>query len=160
MDDLRTALAIIFKRKGSDHLTARDIINMAAYDYHWFDPENARKFVALAEELRLIRVDKGSYTTNFNYRNIEPTLDFTPGVEMLAKEYPKESIFPRILNESIARYDMSRQDFMRKVNRMKEETGTDIEIASLLVLAEMGKDISEYVPEVKKELMKRYKSKD
>ena len=43
MDDLRTALAVIFKRKGKDRLTMNEIVMSASMDHHWFDPENAKK---------------------------------------------------------------------------------------------------------------------
>jgi hypothetical protein len=156
MDDLRTALAIIFKRKGKDHLTASEIIMSASMDYHWFDPENAKKLVTKAEELRLIRNDGGTYTPNFNYRVIEPTLDFSPGAEMLEKEHPKESIFPRILSEITGKYEITRQEFMKKVNRKKEDTCTDIEVAALLVLSGMRVDYSQYIGDIEVELKSRY----
>lgn len=159
MDDLRTALAVIFKRKGKDHLTLSEIAMAASMDNHWFDPENARKFVLLAEELRLIRLEGDSYTPNFNYRSIEPTLDFSPGMEMLEKEYPKEYIFPRILNEITSKYEITRQEFMKQVNRKKERTGTDIEVAALLVLSEMRLEFQQYVPEIEEELKERYGGK-
>ena len=160
MDDLRTALAIIFKRKGRDHLTAQEIALAASMDYHWFDHTSAKKLVSLAEELRLIRRDGDSYTPNFNYRAIEPTLDFSPGKEMLEKHYPKENIFPRIFNETTSRYNLSRQEFMKRVNEIKEKTGTDIEVAALLVLSGMEADISRYIPDVETELKERYLKKD
>ena len=155
MDDLRTALAMIFKRKGKDHLAPREIIMSASMDHHWFDPESAKKFVALAEELRLIRLDGGEYTPNFNYRAVEPTLDFSPGKEMLEKHYPKENIFPRLLSEVTAKYDISRQEFMKRVNRKKEKIGSDVEVAALLVLSEMRVDYTPYIEEVEKELNER-----
>jgi len=159
MDDLRTALAIIFKLKGKDHLTANEIIMSASMDHHWFDPENAKKLVALAKELRLIRLDGDAYTPNYNYRTIEPTLDFSPGVEMLEREYPRESIFPRMLNEITSKYEITRQEFMKQVNRKKEKTGTDIEVATLLVLSEMRLEFEHFIPEVERELKERYQGK-
>ena len=157
MDDLRTAIAVIFKRKGKDHLPRREMIMAASMDHRWFDPENAKRFVALAEELRLIRLDGEEYTPNFNYRVVEPTLDFSPGVAMLEKSYPKESIFPRMLNEVTAKHAISRQEFMKRVNRKKESTGADIEIAALLVLSEMRQDHHRYLEEVEGELDERCK---
>ncbi len=155
MDDLRTALAMIFKRKGKDHLTAKEITMSASMDHHWFDPESAKRFVELSEELHLIRMDGEEYTPNFNYRTIEPTLDFRPGKEMLERDYPKESVFPKLLNEVTSKYQITRQEFMKRVNKKKEKTGADIEIAALLVLSEMRVDFTPYLEDVEKELMDR-----
>lgn len=159
MDDLRTALAMIFKRKGKDHLSAREIIMSVSMDHHWFDPESAKRFVDLAEEQRLIRLDGEEYTPNFNYRSLEPTLDFHPGKEMLDKDYPKENIFPRLLNEITSKYDITRQEFMKRINKKKEKTGTDIEVAALIVLSEMRLDYSKYIDDIEKELEERSSGK-
>ena len=127
----------------------------ASMDHHWFEPDSALKFVDLAEELRLIRLDGNEYTPNFNYRSIEPTLDFHPGREMLERKYPRESVFPRMLNEVTSKYQITRQEFMKRVNHKKELTGSDIEIAALLVLSEMKVDYMKYIPDVEKELQTR-----
>jgi len=160
MDDLRTAIAVIFKRKGSDRLTEAEIVNSAVFDLHWFNPASAKKMVELAVEIKLIRKEGGGYTPNFNYRTVEPTLDFSPGVEMLEREYPRESLFPRMLSEITSKYSLSRQEFMRHVNRIKDKTGTDIEIAALLYLSETEREFSNYIPEVEEEIMRRYSNRD
>lgn len=160
MDDLRTAIAVIFKRKGSDRLTEKEIVNSAVFDLHWFNPANARKMVKLALDLKLIREVNGAYTPNFNYRAVEPTLDFSPGEEMLKKEYPRESLFPRMLTEITSKYKLSRQEFMRHVNRLKDRIGTDIEVAALLFLSKTHREFADYIPEVEEEIMRRYRSRD
>ena len=76
---------------------------------------------------------------------------------MLEKHYPKESIFPRLLSEVTSKYDISRQEFMKRVNRKKERIGSDIEIAALLVLSEMRVDYAPYLEEIERELNERCK---
>lgn len=156
MDDLRTAIAVIFKRKGRDSLTENEIVNSAVFDLHWFNPASAKKMVKLAETLKLIREVDGAYTPNFNYHSVEPTLDFSPGEEMLSKEYPRESLFPRMLSEITSKYKLTRQEFMREVNRLKEKTGADIEVAALLFLSKTNREFSHYIAEIEEELMRRY----
>src|SRR3989441_11397846 len=54
MDELRDAIALLFKRKGRDELSEREFVLSASMDLRWFPPRDAQRLLQLGLETKLL----------------------------------------------------------------------------------------------------------
>src|SRR3989442_10973414 len=60
MEELRDAIALLFKRKGRDELSEREFVLSASMDMHWFPPRDAQRLLQLGVETNLLESQVGA----------------------------------------------------------------------------------------------------
>src|SRR3989441_2850660 len=66
MDELRDAIALLFKRKGRDELSEREFVLSASMDLHWFPPRDAQRLLQIGLETKLLESQSGTIRPAFD----------------------------------------------------------------------------------------------
>src|SRR5437016_13228704 len=78
MDELRDAIALLFKRKGRDELSEREFVLSASMDMHWFPPRDAQRLLQLGLETKLLESQGGAIRPAFDVSAVEVPRDYVP----------------------------------------------------------------------------------
>src|SRR2546426_1122253 len=71
MDELRDAIALLFKRKGRDELSEREFVLSASMDLRWFPPRDAQRLLQLGLETKLLESQSGTIRPAFDVSAVE-----------------------------------------------------------------------------------------
>src|SRR5437870_8496404 len=99
MDELRDAIALLFKRKGRDELSEREFVLSASMDLRWFPPRDAQRLLQLGLETKLLESQGGAIRPAFDVSSIEVPRDYVPTSAILDVPTPaSEDVFLRIVD--------------------------------------------------------------
>src|SRR6266849_5986503 len=137
MDELRDAIALLFKRKGRDELSEREFVLSASMDLHWFPPRDAQRLLQLGLETKLLESQGGAIRPAFDVSSIEVP---TPA---------SEDVFLRIVDaiETTTRTD--RKSVIASVNAVQAKLDVEVEVAALVAAHQVGVDVTPFLPAVK-----------
>src|SRR2546428_6093964 len=71
VEELRDAIALLFKRKGRDELSEREFVLSASMDMHWFPPRDAQRLLQLGLETKLLESQGGAIRPAFDVAAVE-----------------------------------------------------------------------------------------
>lgn len=151
------ALGYIYRKKGRETLSGKDIVLSASMDLGWFSPKDAEKLLAISQELRLLKETDEGLKPNFDYKSLEIPLDFKPSDRVLKLE-SQEPLFIAVVRkiEEMTRQD--RREIIAQINRKKDDLAIEIEVAALLIAAQNDVPISEFLEESENEILKKVES--
>ena len=153
MDDLRNAIALLFKRKGRDELTEREFVLSASMDLRWFPPRDAQRLLQIGLETKLLESHGGNIRPSFDVASVEVPRDFTPTAKVLEVSTPAaEDLFVRIVDALVAATKSDRRAVIATVNAVQERMDVDVEVAALIAARQAGIDVTSFVPAVKARL--------
>lgn len=149
-DDLRCAVAMLFRQSGRRSMSEKEFLFGASIDLRWLPYPQAQKMLDAAKAAGLVKMEGGALKPTFEVSSVEIPVGFRPDKDMLSKAAPpaptEEGLLPRLLNHA-EDLGMSRRDFIAQCNRVQDRMDVDIEVASLLILAEKGADVAPYLDE-------------
>lgn len=138
MGELETCLALLFRRKGKNVLTEKELVFSASMDFRWFTPKEAQKLLELGLKKGLLTKTDGFVRPNFEYKKIEIPGTYRPSQKALVDEPEDASLFARILDAISATSNWKKREIVARINRIQERLGVDIEVASLALAQEVG----------------------
>ncbi len=153
MDDLRYAIALLFKRKGRDELTEREFVLSASMDLRWFPPRDAQRLLQLGLETNLLESHGGNIRPAFPIDSVDVPRDFVPTSKTLEVATPaSEDVFLRIVDAMVAYTKSDRRTVIASINAVQERLDVDVEVAALVAARQAGLDVGPYVGPVKARL--------
>ncbi len=153
MEELRDAIALLFKRKGRDELSEREFVLSASMDLRWFPPRDAQRLLQLGLETKLLESRDGSIRPAFDVSAIDVPRDYVPSAAILEVPTPAaEGIFLRIVEAIAAKTRTDRKAVIASVNAIQERFDIDLEVAALVVARQMGVDVTPFLAGVKARL--------
>src|SRR5205814_2207666 len=102
MEELRNAIALLYKRKGRDSLTEREFVLSASMDLRWFPPRDAQRLLQVGLETKLLESRDGTIRPVFDVSTVEVPRDYVPTTAILAMPTPLAE------DQFVARADGSR----------------------------------------------------
>ncbi len=153
MEELKKAIAFLFKRKGRDSMTDTDFVMSASMDLRWFVPKEAQQLLQLGLELKLLTSSEGKLSPSFDIESIEMPLDYTPPPSLLDLRTATPDLFAKILDRILTSTQIEKKQVISMVNATQEEFVVDIEVASLIVARNAGVDISDLIDEVEQKIL-------
>jgi hypothetical protein len=164
LDELRTAVAYIFRKKNVEKLSETEFILTVSMDLHWFTPVDAKKFVDVAVENGVLKRDANILTPCFDTNLCFVPISFTPAHTILdlkpAQKTPVkqkvEDLFSKIVEKLVKSTGSDVQDIIAKINRAKDKYDVEIEVAALLVGMEHNISMAEYLPALEAEITDRF----
>lgn len=157
MEELKRAIALLFKRKGSSQMTEKEFVFSASMDLRWFPPKDSQKLLDVATSRGVVTLEDGQISPSFDISGVEVPLDFSPTRSVL--ELPaKEDMFSKLLDHIIVNLGMEKKEAISRINAIQETMEVEIEVAALLVGEEMDLDMSGFLNDVEKEILSRLKS--
>ncbi|MEM2870075.1 MAG: DUF2240 family protein [Thermoplasmata archaeon] len=156
-EELRRAVALIFRRKAKDFLTDREFVFSASMDLRWFNYSDAMRLLETALRAGLVRREGKAVTPTFNHRSVELPPGFRPSASILtAGPSPMpETLLTRIADDIAKKSGRERPAVMAEINKRREELGLEPEIAALLIARASGVDIDPMLDEAERAIRER-----
>ena len=153
IDELRGAIAVLFKRKGKEELSEKEFVLSASMDLRWFPPKDAQRFLQLGIETGLLESRKGAIRPTFEVTSIEVPRDFAPTASVFETPTPvAEDLFVAIVDAIAARTGSERRAVIANVNAIQDRLDVDVEVAALVAARTAGIDVSPFVTRVRARL--------
>ncbi len=151
---LKETIASAFKFKGKREMDKRELTYTLSFDLKFFSHEMSKKVVELAEKKGVIVVDGNKVKPNFDLEGIE-VFDFKPDVKKIFEEESK-GIFDKIVREICEKTKKEFSEVIKEINKKQISLGNilDVEVVALILAAEIGIDIKDYINEVENEIFK------
>lgn len=149
MDDLRNAIALLFRRKGSDEMSEREFVLSASMDLRWFPPRDAQRMLQLAVDQDLLRSAGGILRPAFNLDAVDVPRDFVPTAKILDVAAPaSEQAFVAIVDALASATRSDRRTVIASINAIQEKMDVDVEVAALVAAYRAGLDVGRFLPSV------------
>src|SRR3989442_6981761 len=149
MDELRDAIALLFKRKGRDELSEREFVLSASMDLRWFPPRDAQRLLQLGLETKLLESQGGAIRPAFDVNSVEVPRDYVPTSAILDVPTPaSEDVFLRIVDAIAAKTRTDRKSVIASVNGGPEKLDVEVEVAALPAANPIVADAPPYLPAV------------
>src|SRR5947208_3733149 len=142
MEELRDAIALLFKRKGRDELSERECVLSASMDLRWFPPRDAQRLLQIGLETKLLESHDGTIRPGFDVSKVEVPRDYVPTTAILSTPTPaEEDLFVRIVDGIAAKTGMDRKAVIRRRNEVQEKMNVEVEAAALIEERQSGGDV-------------------
>ncbi len=153
MDELRDAIALLFKRKGRDELSEREFVLSASMDLRWFPPRDAQRLLQLGLETKLLESRGGSIRPAFDVSTIEVPRDYVPTADILETATPaSEDAFLSMVDAIAVKTGSDRKATIAAVNAVQERMDVELEVAALVAAHQVGVDVKPFLGAVKARL--------
>ncbi len=153
MDELRDAIALLFKRKGRDELSEREFVLSASMDLRWFPPRDAQRLLQLGIESKLLESREGTIRPAFDVAGVEVPRDYVPTSAILETPTPAgEEVFLRIVEAIAQKTGADRKAVIATVNGVQERLDIEVEVAALVAARHAGVDVAPFIGPVKARL--------
>ena len=162
-EELKSGVALIFRRKAKDLLTEKEFVFSASMDLRWFNYTDAMKFLELAISHNILKREGKAVLPTFDHRKLELPATFRPSPDLL-KGAPggggaKETVFMRIVDVIARTSRQDRSSVISRINKKRELLRVDAEVLALLVAREDGIDIAPFMDEAEKVVRDRIAQK-
>ncbi len=147
---MRKVIAAAFKSKGKRKMTRSELIYTMSFDLNWFSHESSKKVVEEAEKEGLIEGQQHIAPT-FDVDDVDVSSDFKPELSKLLSR----SVTDKIIEKIVEKTGKSYQEVVSMINEKQEKLEGLISFptAALIVAKESGLDVSDYIPEVEREVL-------
>jgi len=161
-EELKSGVALIFRRKAKDLLTEKEFVFSASMDLRWFNYTDAMKFLEMAVAHNMLKREGKAVMPTFDHRKLELPATFRPSADLL-KGAPgggaKETVFMRIVDAISKSSKQDRSSVISRINKKRELLRVDAEVLALLVAREDGLDLSPFIEEAEKVVRERVAQK-
>ena len=155
MGELETCLALLFRRKGKNVLTEKELVFSASMDFRWFTPKEAQKLLELGLKKGLLTRTDGFVRPNFEYKKIEIPGTYRPSQKALVDEPEDASLFARILDAISATSNWKKREIVARINRIQERLGVDVEVAALALAQDVGASTATFMEDARAEVLSK-----
>lgn len=165
MEELKKAIAYIFRKKGAQRIRESALRDMVTFDLRWFSPEDAQKFIEIGKAQGLLELRDGHFFPLFETAAVQLPVSYAPDARMLtqapetrqAPAQAQESVFPSLVRAVEKASGLPREQLMSRINAAQGLLGVDIEVAALVVGLDYGVDPKAFVPQAEAEIIERYR---
>ena len=156
MDDIKKAVAYVFKTAGVKEMPKMDFIHALSLKLNWLTIKESQKFLKLAMQNELLNNTKGMLSPAFDVAQIKIPLTFAIDSSILDAPEKKEDIFSEILDVIAQETGISVKDLVSKINKIQQGMNVDSTVAALVHGREMDVDIGGFIDAVEKEVYRSY----
>ena len=153
IDELRSAIVVLFTRKGKGELSEKEFVLSASMDLRWFPPKDAQRLLQLGIETGLLESKAGAIRPTFDVSAVDVPRDFAPAASVFQTPTPvAEDLFVAIVDAIAAHSGSERRAVIASVNAVQERLDVDVEVAALVAARKAGLDVTRFVPKVRARL--------
>ncbi len=146
MEDLKKAVALLFKRKGKDVLTEKEFVFSASMDMRWFSPKDAQRLLDLSREAGLVTLEGGNLVPAFDLKEVKTPMDFVPSTSLLQAEV--DDVFQKLVQTICGAAGLSKKEVVSTINGLQGRMGVYGEVAALIAALHYDVDVTSYYDEV------------
>ena len=154
-EEPKTALAALFQMRGRDTITESDFVFDASMKLRWFTPKEAQRLMQIGVDRGLLRASSGNIRASFDVGEVAVPVNYRPGPDVLAAPVRPADLFTRLLSRVQGATGEGPQPIVARTNRAQERLGVDAEVAAALECSARGIDVTDLLPEVESEVLRR-----
>lgn len=155
MEEVKKAIAFLFKRKGRESMADTDFVMSASMDLRWFSPKDAQRLLQIGLDSKLLVVSEGKVKPSFDVSSVSVPMDYTPPQTLLDVKVTSPNLFNSIVDRILAATKLEKRQLVSMVNATQSDFDVEIEVAALMVGQDLGIDVSDLVDKVEKEVISR-----
>lgn len=152
-------LSFLFKRSGKESLKFSDLYLALSMELNWFTPADAKTFVNMALEEKLLTKKGDLIKPSFDVNKIDVPIGFSPSKlvfeekkEKIAKK--KENVLNKIVKKIIEETNLNKQQVTEKINIIAKEKNITDEVAALLICKEHDIIFNDFIDEIEEKIFK------
>ncbi|MFH0816696.1 MAG: DUF2240 family protein [Methanobacteriota archaeon] len=153
---MESAIAAVFKAKGLASVPEKEFVMFVSMTKRWLTPAEGQRLLEVGLAAKLLERRGADVKPTFDPAAVNIPANFAPDKNVLAHSQP-EGLFPVIVRKIGDATKLGRREVVAMINRRQEEANVEIEVAAMLVAAEHGIAIAEYVGQARAEILDRYK---
>jgi len=158
--EVETIIAFLFKRSGKEELTPSDLYLPLSMDLQWFTPNQAKTFVNMALQQKLLIKKEGKLKPSFDYEKIVVPIGFRPSKKPIEEKEVKEEkldAIKTIINRIVEKTGLDEKSITEKIKDFEKEKNIRLEVAALLVSKEYDVDADDCFDEIEEKLFRENK---
>ena len=155
MEELKKAIAFLFRKKGRDAMTETDFVMSASMDLRWFLPKEAQRLLQICVDAKLLAMTDGKLTPSFDVASVDVPLDYAPQPSLLDTRVGAADLFLKILDRILSVSRLEKKQAISMVNTTQGELDVEVEVAALVVARNLGVDVSDLLDEVEGRVVSR-----
>lgn len=158
--EVENIIAFLFKRSGKEELTSSDLYLPLSMDLQWFTPNQAKTFVNMALQQKLLIKKDGKIKPSFDYEKIVVPVGFHPSKQPFEEKDVKEEKLDAvkiIIDRIVEKTGQDEQSIIGKINDVEKEKNICFEVAALLVSKEYDVDVEDCFDEIEEKIFRESK---
>jgi len=158
--EVETIIAFLFKRSGKEELTPSDLYLPLSMDLQWFTPNQAKTFVNMALQQKLLIKKEGKLKPSFDYEKIVVPVGFRPSKKPIEEKEVKEEkldAIKTIINRIAEKTGLNEKSVIEKIKDFEKERNLRLDVAALLVGKEYDIDADDCFDEIEEKLFRESK---
>ena len=138
--EIKTIIAFVFKRSGKESLSFSDLYLTLSMDLNWFTPEEAKDFVKVALEEKILKKEGESVTPSFDINKIVVPIGFNPSKKSSNLKkieiFEKDDVFNQLVQRIANKTNLSEDKILEKIKTTEEQKNVTKEVSALLICKE------------------------
>lgn len=158
--EVETIIAFLFKRSGKEELTPSDLYLPLSMDLQWFTPNQAKTFVNMALQQKLLIKKEGKLKPSFDCKKIVVPVGFRPSKKPIEeKEVKQEKLdaIKTIIARIVEKTGLDEKSATEKIKDFEKGKNVRSEVAALLVSKEYDVDVDDCFDEIEEKLFRENK---
>ena len=144
---LEVAVAIPFRKQGTDRLGEGAFVVALSLDREWFSPDQAKRLVDVAIGRGLLKKVDSDLVATFDLDAVDVPSNYTPDTDILREQSTFEQLLDRMTDAG-----MEKQEAVAAANETQRRLGITLEAAAVLVATREGIDVDAAARAVRAEL--------
>ena len=144
---LEVAVAIPFRKQGTDRLGEGAFVVALSLDREWFSPDQAKRLVDVAIGRGLLKKVDSDLVATFDLDAVDVPSNYTPDTDILREQSTFEQLLDRMTDAG-----MAKQEAVAAANETQRRLGITLEAAAVLVATREGIDVDAAARAVRVEL--------
>lgn len=116
MEEVKKAIAFLFKRKGRDTMSEKDFVMSASMDLGWFPPKEAQRLMQIGLDSKLLLVAEGKLKLSFDAAVMDIPLDYKPPPTLLQAGVAPPSVFVKALERITTATKLEKKQVVSMIN--------------------------------------------
>jgi len=154
MEELRKAVAQIFRHAGKDSIDEKEFKLAASMGLGWFSPAEALQLLKTAKEGGLVEKKGRKLVATFDISKEEVPLDFKPTKKAL--ELPETPLFIKVVDAIVKVTGQDRPQVVARINKKQTDLKVDVRVVALMVARESDVDVTPFLDEAEEYLVRIY----
>lgn len=150
--EIEIILAFLFKRSGKEELSQSEIYLPLSMNLKWYTLQQARSFINLALNQKLL-IKKGEMLTpNFDYKKVAIPIGFQPSKQIVVGKEDdikkEENLVNKIIIKIAKKTKLDKKEITEKISKAEKEKNINTELAALLIGREYGVEVAVFFDEI------------
>ena len=157
--DAEIIIAFLFKRSGKDGLSFSDIYLNLSMELNWFTPDEAKAFVNMAINEKLLIKKESLIKPNFDINKIVVPIGFIPSKTVFEEKEIKiineEVLLGKIIQKIAEKTKLDEKHINDCINNIAKGRNLTKEVAALIFSKEQDIVFEEFYEEIEKRIVER-----